>query len=75
MGLGPFLSAGFDVFQGVETLFSKRPDARVASSQFIPRAVEGRAPARSVCHGTGASGRCEVGTQRSSALSRVDRTL
>jgi hypothetical protein len=43
-------------FSGSETLFSERPDARVASGQFIPRAEAGRAPARPVGYRTGAFG-------------------
>jgi hypothetical protein len=62
-------------FLSDRTWWSSRPDARVASDQFILRAEVGRAPARPVGHGTGTSGRHDVSTQWSSEAREDDRTL
>jgi hypothetical protein len=54
-------------FLSDQTRWSSRPDARVMSSQFIPRVEAWRTLARPVG--------VTSGTKRSSALSKVDRAL
>jgi hypothetical protein len=69
MGLGPF-GKWKRYFLSDQTRWSSRPDARVTSGRFIPRAEVGRAPARSVGHGISASGQAPREATRWAGLIR-----